>query len=35
MANFPQLRYPNWVKGLLAPRAGATVGDSGITVPVY
>jgi hypothetical protein len=30
MANFPQLHYPAWVKGLLTPRAGATVGDSGL-----
>lgn len=27
MANFPDLIYPDWLKEVLDPRSGATVGD--------
>jgi hypothetical protein len=30
VANFPTLSYPNWIKGLLSPRAGATAFESGL-----
>jgi hypothetical protein len=30
VARFPTLSYPNWIKGLLSPRAGATVRESGL-----
>jgi hypothetical protein len=30
VANFPTLSYPDWIKGLLSPRAGATASGSGL-----